>query len=180
MTSALCSGKKFVSGCVLILFCLVQVPAFAAESKRDTPLRKVSDQFYTEEFSEESGREPTAKALDCVYGHIEQLPDELKLILIEKGVIKGFESLSPDQKKKYKKDEEKFGEGFFKCALEDAFSPVLEKLTEHAVGPYKLKAYDSDAKSNIHNIWLACKAFWREKNKTCNVEDAKKFGYVQS
>lgn len=51
-------------------------------------------------------------------------------------------------------------------------------------GGYMKRAYDSDAKSNLHNIYLGCKAFWgdTESHKTCNVEIASRttYGFIQS
>lgn len=51
-------------------------------------------------------------------------------------------------------------------------------------GGWAKRAYDSDAKSNLHNIYLGCKAFWAdtESHKTCNVEIASRttYGFIQS
>ncbi len=49
---------------------------------------------------------------------------------------------------------------------------------------YKRRAYDSDAKANLHNIFLACMAFWADtgSSKRCTTSIAKNkiYGFVQS
>ena len=44
--------------------------------------------------------------------------------------------------------------------------------------------YDSDAKANLHNIFLACKAYWAdngsESNCTPTIASGPKYGYIQS
>ena len=48
---------------------------------------------------------------------------------------------------------------------------------------YKIRAYDSDAKTNLHNIYLACKAFWGDNpSASCDLADVANasFGYNQS
>jgi len=64
--------------------------------------------------------------------------------------------------------------------------------TRHTAGviqePIVLKlsgrAYDSDTKSNLHNVYLACKAYWSDHgpDRSCNREIASgtTYGYVQS
>jgi hypothetical protein len=46
------------------------------------------------------------------------------------------------------------------------------------------RAYDSDTKSNLHNLYLACKAYWADHGgvKSCNREIASgtSYGYLQS
>jgi len=49
---------------------------------------------------------------------------------------------------------------------------------------YKKRAPDSDTKSNLHNMYLACKAYWMDNgsDKTCTPEIAKQpsYAYLQS
>ena len=63
--------------------------------------------------------------------------------------------------------------------------------TRHAAGViqepivhYQRGAYDSDSKANLHNVYLACKAYWADNgpNNLCNMEIARQttYGYIQS
>ena len=49
---------------------------------------------------------------------------------------------------------------------------------------YKFRAYNSEAKSNLDNMFLACHTYWKEKgsNKNCdlNTVTQKEYGFVQS
>ena len=49
---------------------------------------------------------------------------------------------------------------------------------------YRMQAYNSDAKANLHNIYLACKEYWEDNTSSepCNVDIAKmiSYGYTQS
>ncbi len=62
--------------------------------------------------------------------------------------------------------------------------PKSESEMTEEFGKYKQRAFDSDAKANLHNIFLACKAFWADtdSNQQCNLFIAKggNYGYVQS
>jgi len=46
------------------------------------------------------------------------------------------------------------------------------------------RIYDSDSKANLHNIFLACKAYWAEKgpgnNCTVAIASGTNYGYIQS
>ena len=46
------------------------------------------------------------------------------------------------------------------------------------------RSYNSQIKSNLHNIFLACKVYWADKGSThsCNADIAKgnEYGYIQS
>jgi hypothetical protein len=63
---------------------------------------------------------------------------------------------------------------------------VLMMASNDAViaGHHGRRAYDSDAKSNLHNIFLACKAYWADKgaSNNCNLDVASgtSYGYLQS
>jgi len=49
---------------------------------------------------------------------------------------------------------------------------------------YKARAYDSDVKSNIHNMYLACKAYWADSGSgvscTTTIALSSTYGYIQS
>ncbi|MDH3256800.1 MAG: prepilin-type N-terminal cleavage/methylation domain-containing protein [Nitrospinota bacterium] len=49
---------------------------------------------------------------------------------------------------------------------------------------YKTRSYDADAKSNLHNMYLACKAYWADNGSaaTCGTDEATAtaYGYLQS
>jgi type IV pilus assembly protein PilA len=48
---------------------------------------------------------------------------------------------------------------------------------------YKQRAYDTDSKANLHNIFLACKAYWAdyEENHECTVLISKNgYGFNES
>jgi type IV pilus assembly protein PilA len=40
--------------------------------------------------------------------------------------------------------------------------------------PYKARAYDTASKADLHNIYLACKAFWSDtgSDQSCGIPDA--------
>lgn len=48
----------------------------------------------------------------------------------------------------------------------------------------KNRAYDSDARANVHNIFLACNAYWAdndpENNCTPAIASGPEYGYIQS
>jgi type IV pilus assembly protein PilA len=49
---------------------------------------------------------------------------------------------------------------------------------------YKARTYDSDTKSNLHNLFIACKAYWANVGaaNNCQVSTASltTYGYIQS
>lgn len=49
---------------------------------------------------------------------------------------------------------------------------------------YKNRAYNSDVKANLHNLYLACKAYWGDQATagSCTTADATRasYGYIQS
>lgn len=50
---------------------------------------------------------------------------------------------------------------------------------------YRMQVYNSDAKANLHNIYLACKGYWADNassKQPCSVDIAKmvSYGYTQS
>ena len=48
---------------------------------------------------------------------------------------------------------------------------------------YKQRAYDSDARTNLHNLYLACKAYWGDVpagSCTSAIASNNSYGYIQS
>jgi type IV pilus assembly protein PilA len=49
---------------------------------------------------------------------------------------------------------------------------------------YKIRAYDADAKTNLHNVFLACSAYWTEQggSKACSLATSTNasYGFIQS
>lgn len=61
---------------------------------------------------------------------------------------------------------------------------ILAAIAIPQFNQYKSRAYDSDAKSNLHNIHIACKAYWADEgsSQTCTyaMVTQPKYGYIQS
>ncbi|MCH6579166.1 MAG: prepilin-type N-terminal cleavage/methylation domain-containing protein [Nitrospinae bacterium] len=61
---------------------------------------------------------------------------------------------------------------------------ILAAIAIPQFNQYKARAYDSDVKSNIHNIYLACKAYWADSGSggSCTQATAllTTYGYIQS
>lgn len=61
---------------------------------------------------------------------------------------------------------------------------ILAAIAIPQFNQYKRRAYDSDSKSNLHNMYLACKAYWAEQGSAsaCSLTQATStsYGYVQS
>jgi prepilin-type N-terminal cleavage/methylation domain-containing protein len=61
---------------------------------------------------------------------------------------------------------------------------ILAAIAIPQFNQYKTRAYDSDTKSNLHNIYVACKAYWADQGagNACSLAIAKgtAYGYVQS
>ena len=61
---------------------------------------------------------------------------------------------------------------------------ILAAIAIPQFNQYKARAYDSDVKSNIHNIYLACKAYWADSGsgQSCTETIAllTTYGYIQS
>ena len=61
---------------------------------------------------------------------------------------------------------------------------VLAAIALPAYSQYKDRAYDADAKTNLHNIYLACKVYWMDagSGSDCTVAEASstQYGYIQS
>jgi len=61
---------------------------------------------------------------------------------------------------------------------------ILAAIAIPQFNQYKARAYDSDVKSNIHNIYLACKAYWADSGSgrdcTQTIALLTTYGYIQS
>jgi type IV pilus assembly protein PilA len=61
---------------------------------------------------------------------------------------------------------------------------ILAAIAIPQFNQYKSRAYDSDAKSNLHNVYLACKAYWADEgsNSSCIAAHYTRttYGYIQS
>ncbi len=61
---------------------------------------------------------------------------------------------------------------------------ILAAIAIPRFNQYKARAYDSDVKSNMHNIYLACKAYWTDSGSgvscTTTIALSSTYGYIQS
>jgi prepilin-type N-terminal cleavage/methylation domain-containing protein len=61
---------------------------------------------------------------------------------------------------------------------------ILAAIAIPQFNQYKARAYDSDVKSNIHNMYLACKAYWADSGSardcTIAITTLTTYGYIQS
>jgi type IV pilus assembly protein PilA len=61
---------------------------------------------------------------------------------------------------------------------------ILAAIAIPQFNRYKSRAYDSDAKANLHNIYLACKAYWADEGAssscTSTFYNMTTYGYIQS
>lgn len=61
---------------------------------------------------------------------------------------------------------------------------ILAAIAIPQFNAYKVRAYNSDSKSNLHNIFLACKAWWADTGSSTacvlgNIDNTT-YGYIQS
>ena len=61
---------------------------------------------------------------------------------------------------------------------------ILAAIAIPQFNQYKKRAYDSDAKSNLHNVYLACKAYWADSGSLASCDSSQytltTYGYIQS
>ncbi len=61
---------------------------------------------------------------------------------------------------------------------------ILAAIAIPQFNQYKTRSYDADAKSNLHNIYVACKSYWgiTGSGNSCILSIAKStaYGYIQS
>ena len=56
---------------------------------------------------------------------------------------------------------------------------ILAAIAIPQFNQYKLRMHDNDAKVSLHNIYLACKAYWEDNagNTPCSIDNAKQEPY---
>ncbi len=61
---------------------------------------------------------------------------------------------------------------------------VLAAIAIPVFAQYKERAYDSDVKSHLHNIFLACKSYWSDEGSasdcTAPIASGTAYGYTQT
>jgi len=61
---------------------------------------------------------------------------------------------------------------------------ILAAIAIPQFNQYKSRSYDSDAKANLHNVYIACKAYWGDSgsNATCTSTyyTTTTYGFIQS
>jgi len=61
---------------------------------------------------------------------------------------------------------------------------VLAAIGMPVYSQYKERAYDSDVKSHLHNIYLACKGYWIDQGSASNctvpIVSSTAYGYTQT
>ena len=61
---------------------------------------------------------------------------------------------------------------------------VLAAIAIPVFVQYKERAYDSDIKSNLHNVFLACKSYWTDEGSardcTVPIVSGTNYGYIQN
>ena len=61
---------------------------------------------------------------------------------------------------------------------------ILAAIAIPQFNQYKSRAYDSDSKANLHNVYLACKAYWADSGSQSTCDSAQytltTYGYIQS
>ena len=61
---------------------------------------------------------------------------------------------------------------------------ILAAIAIPQFNQYKSRGYDSDVKANLHNIYIACKAYWGDSGSSANCTSTyyttTTYGYIQS
>jgi type IV pilus assembly protein PilA len=61
---------------------------------------------------------------------------------------------------------------------------ILAAIAIPQFNQYKSRAYDSDSKANLHNVYLACKAYWADSGSMASCDSSQytrtTYGYIQS
>ena len=65
-----------------------------------------------------------------------------------------------------------------------AIIDILAAIAIPTFNSYKSRSYNADTKSNLHNLFIACKAYWADNGAASNCEvsfaSEAEYGYVQS
>ena len=61
---------------------------------------------------------------------------------------------------------------------------ILAAIAIPQFNQYKERGYDSDAKANLHNVYIACKAYWGDSGSNATCDSAQylstSYGFIQS
>ena len=68
---------------------------------------------------------------------------------------------------------------FIELLIVIAIIAILAAIAMPQFNQYKLRMYNNDAKANLHNIYLACKAYWTDNagSEPCSIDIAKQEPY---
>ena len=68
---------------------------------------------------------------------------------------------------------------FIELLIVIAIIAILAAIAMPQFNQYKLRMYNNDAKANLHNIYLACKAYWTDNagSDPCSIDIAKQEPY---
>ena len=108
-------AKRIIAISFIVSFWSAPTLALSAASIDASKLRQSSDRFVDELFSK-TDKKPSKEAYLCAYERFENIPDDLKKILAEKGVSAGFENMPKDQRAQYKVEESQLTKGAFQWA----------------------------------------------------------------
>ena len=67
---------------------------------------------------------------------------------------------------KFRRVQEEKGFTLIELLIVISIIVILAAIAIPQLGAYKNRAYQADAKANLHNIYLACKAYWADNAST--------------